>query len=514
MSGPASGHGTPYELRVREAVWETDPRFGILAWGIGSIFLGLIISVLLIHGEMRLLVLVLLGLLGIACLSPPRGIVILTAFLPFMYFTRRLVLEYQEFAQRDPILVFPAIVTCIMCASVMIFHRQRVFYYFRRSPLLTAAALLMFVLVLQMFNPLQGSIFVGLAGGMFFLVPMMWLVLGLVTTRESLARLLNMVLVIGCITGLYGIYQHYFGLSEIEIYEMQSKHFLKTFGSLEDVRVMSTFAGLVDFARYLTVSGFIAFAWFWRTRWLFGLFLFALQIVALLFTAQRTSFLVILFSIVMLIIVQGKGTRRIIARGLGASLVILLLYGIAYTFEPKEVYNQRFSKNPFVVHTVSGVTHPTEEATLHSRLDAWGGILLGAFTNNPIGRGLGSTTPAASKFEGGRYYEADSYFFELFYGSSVVAPLLFGVIAFILMRDLLRLCIDDPRDHLLRVCFAIMCGALLSSVFGITPRDNITGPLMWLIIGWVVRESVDRAPVTSGRSPAVRSDALATEEGR
>src|SRR5882762_8052407 len=55
------------------------------------ISLGLTIAILLSEGEIRYIVLLLLTILGLVCLSPKRGIFIVLAFLPFMYFLRRQV---------------------------------------------------------------------------------------------------------------------------------------------------------------------------------------------------------------------------------------------------------------------------------------------------------------------------------------------------------------------------------------------------------------------------------------
>jgi hypothetical protein len=492
-SRDASGRA-PYELRVPAAdMASRDPRMKMLLWGAGSVLLGIATSYLLIQGEFRALLLLLLTVLGIGCLSPRRGVYILTAFLPFMYFIRRSVLHFQEFSQLDPVLLFPAVTTMAMCLGVLIFYGPTVFHYLRRSSLLKLSMLMLGVFVLEMFNPLQATVLVGLAGALYFIIPMLWLFFGLLIDREDMYRILKMVLVIGCITSVYGIYQHFFGLSSVEIYELESKHFLKTFGTIAEARVMSTFSGLVDFARYLTFSAFLAFAYFWRNKRNLSLLLpLGLQLFAMLYTASRTSFLVTIFSGMMLLILGGTNVKRIVVRGLAASVLVLVLYGYLYQYEPRRTYNQRFSSNPFVVHTLSGLSHPTEESSFASRLKGWGFILVTTFTEYPFGHGLGATTTAAGKFEGSEYYEADSYFFELFYGSGIVAAILFAAVAYIFIRNMLKMCTEEPDEYLYRVILALMCGVFLSSVFGVTPRDTITGPLIWMIVGWVIRADLDR----------------------
>lgn len=492
-----------YVLRApKSGMGVRDPRSALLLWGLGSILLGVLITWLLVRDQFRLLVLVLLVLLGLVSLAPRRGVFILTAFLPFMYYIRRSVLVFQEFSQRDPILLFPAVVTAAIWIGVIVFYGPTVLYYLRRSGILIASTLLMGLFALQIINPLQGNLLVGVAGALFFIIPIMWLYFGLVIDPEDMQRLLQMVVVIGVVTSLYGLYQHFFGLSEVEEYELTSKGFLKYFGSERDVRIMSTFSGLVDFARYLSISGFLAFAYFWRRkRALSMLLLLGLMLWAMLYTASRSAFLVMIFSIVMLLVLTGATMRQVLVRGIAAAVVIVAIYGMFYRSDSRQVYRQDFSANPFVVHTLSGITHPTQESSFKTRIKTWAGITRNAIFGlpfGPLGHGLGSTTAAASKFEGGEYFEADSFFFEITYGSGLIAPVLFLVIVGLLLRQLAVLCLEEPDRYVYRICFGFLCGFVLSSVFGVSPRDTISGPLGWLMIGWVAREMVDRQEAVPG----------------
>ncbi len=465
----------------------------ILLWGMASVLMGLLTTYLLMRGEIRLLVLLSLGMLGVACLSLRNGVYILTAFLPFMYFLRRQVLHFQEYEPRDPILLFPAFTTLAMLGGMLVFRGRVFFHYFRESAVLKYATFLMLVFFAAAANPMQSSPLVGVAGIMYFIVPMAWCFFGLLLSREDMRRIQTMVLVIGTVTALYALFQHYFGMSAVEIMELKAKQFLKGFGGISKARVMSTFAGLSDFATYMTVFAFIAFA-----RLLYGrrkvlmAALFVLALWAMLWSAIRTSYLVLVFSLLMLATLSTKSLRGIIVRAAVLCIVIVVLYGVLYTYNPRSLYGQQFSDNPFVVHTISGITHPTQEGTFKVRLKNWSGIVAGAFTSAPLGHGLGSTTTAAGKFGEGKQFETDSYFFELFYGSGLFAPMLFLILLGLFLRDLLLLCLKYPAVMEYRICFGITCGAALSSVFGQAFRDSISGPLMWLMMGWVIREIVDR----------------------
>lgn len=494
MTPNEPGPQAPYVLKApTSGAGVLDPRSALVVWLSGTILVGLIVSYLLVLGEVRPLVLLLLGVLGVLCLAPRRGVYILIVFLPFMYALRRFVLNFQPFEQRDPILLFPIITVTVMFLGVIIFSNARVFHYFTRSPLLKACAFLMGVFVLQIFNPLQGSVLVGVAGGMYFIIPILWCFLGLMLRRDDPRRIVNIVIAIGLITALYGLKQHYLGLTEVEVYELKAKEFYKTFGSSDTVRVMSTFSSLGDFSAYLMISGYFAFTALWRSRKNLGMLLvLGVDLLAMVWLAVRTSFILLVFGALMFVVLQGRNARQIVFRAFASLALVGILYGVLSTYDPQRMYDQSFSTNPYVVHTLSGLTHPTQESSLRLRISNWSYIVSSTVFPYPFGRGLGSTTPAARKFVGGRPFQADSYFFELFYGSGLLAPVLFVIIVVSCLRQLLGLCLKDRDNHLYKVVLGLTCALFLGSVFGLAARDSIVGPILWLLVGWTVREVIDR----------------------
>lgn len=496
MAGPSQGArhqaipapGMPPRLMVPMR----RPGTIALVWGVGATILGLVVAFLLVSGEIRAAVLLLLTVLGLLCLSPNRGIYILIAFMPFMYFLRRQVLHFEAFSQLDPILLFPSIVTIAMFLGFIVFYSDRFYWYYRHSAMMKVVVLLLVVFFLEVFNPIQGHILVGVAGAMYYIIPMLWVFLGLLQDRRGIRRILFVVMVIGTITALYGIYQHYFGFSEVERYEMESKRFYKAFGKTP--RSMSTFAGLGDFANYMVMSGYLVFAHFMRTKKnLAYLVILATMVVALIWTASRTCLLMLLLSVLLFFILKTKRKGIILLRGLAALALVVGIYAYLYSKSSREIYRAQGTDNPFIAHTVAGMTHPTEESTFLIRLDVWGYVLRSAFTEFPFGRGLGTTTTAANKFGGGKMFEGESYFFGVMYGSGPFAALLFVVLVTMLMRSSLNLTLAEDESSPHRLILAFMTSVIVGSVFGGMIGDQITGPVIWLLIGWTVKESVDRA---------------------
>jgi hypothetical protein len=314
----------------------------------------------------------------------------------------------------------------------------------------------------------------------------------LLLDERDVRRIFTLIILIGAVTALYGVYQHYFGFSEVEQYELESKRFVKSFG--ERPRIMSTFAGLADFSLYMATAGALCFMYYWHSRRnLLFLVLLGLTSFAILWAASRTSFLILAFAIISFLIVDSKQPRLVVFRGVVALVAVAALYLYLYTYTPIQVYEAHGSSNPFVAHTVSGITHPTEESTFRKRLSTWAYVVGPGLLEQPLGRGLGSTTTAALKFEGGRRFATDSYFFEIIYGSSPLAGLLFIVVVVSFFRAALSLSLRFRDNLAYKIVIGLLSCYFLGSVFGYSIRDTISGPLAWLLIGWTVREYVDRS---------------------
>jgi len=470
-----------------------DHRPAVFLWGVVTIVLGVTIAVLLTQGQIRAIVLVLLFVLGLLCLSPKRGVYIMLIFLPFMYYLRRQVLYFNDFSKTDLILLFPPLVTIAMFLGFLIFYTKSFYHYLQNSLLMKLLLVLQILYFVQVFNPLQGNILVGVAGAIYFVIPILWVFLGLLLDERDVRRIFMVVIVIGTLTSAYGIYQHYFGLTGVEKYEIEAKQLYTTLG--EKQRIMATFAGLGDFSLYISTAAFLAFASFWRTK-TNPLYLAAIgvMVLAMLWVAVRAALFTLAFSMVMFLIVYARDRKVIIVRAVLAFLVIGSLYSYLYTYKPEDVWRASgSSSDPFIVHTIAGVAHPTEEKSFHTRVANWTYIVKSAFSEYPVGRGLGSTTTAAKKFAGGKGTEADSMFFELIYGSGPLAGILFIAIAIIYFRDALTLVVQSETPFAYRVTFGVMSAYFLGSVFGANLRDVVNSPLAWLLVGWTVRGIVDRA---------------------
>ena len=281
--------------------------------------------------------------------------------------------------------------TLAIVTGIAVFSGPRILQYVSQSALLKAILVFGLLLSLQMFNPIQGNILIGIGGGLYFIIPMLWTIMGLTLKERDLRKIFALIMLIGAVTALYGLYQHYFGFSDVERYEMESKGMFKTFG--EKPRIMSTFAGLGDFSQYMATTGLICFAYYWNSRrHLIYLAVLGLTSFALLWAATRSMFFILIFAVITFLIVASKNPRVILVRGVVALVAVTAVYGYLYTFSPADIYRAEGTHNPFIVHTISGLAHPTEESSFQKRLSIWSFV---------VGRGfLPSARPGSGRGDG------------------------------------------------------------------------------------------------------------------
>src|SRR5437773_2825882 len=95
--------------------------------------------------------------------SLEAGLVAMMIFEPLRGFLRRAQYLYLTYSQSDPIHIVTPIVTLLAFALILQRHRLRLFH---QSTLAVLVSLLATIYFVQIFNPLQGGLAVGLSGAM------------------------------------------------------------------------------------------------------------------------------------------------------------------------------------------------------------------------------------------------------------------------------------------------------------------------------------------------------------
>jgi len=103
------------------------------------------------------------GLIGMMLFEPLRGLI------------RRAQYLFVDYSTSDPIHLLTPIVTLV--AFILLLKNRRL-DIFRQSRLAPAVSFLLLIYFVQIFNPLQGGLFIGFSGALFMLLPVLWFYFG------------------------------------------------------------------------------------------------------------------------------------------------------------------------------------------------------------------------------------------------------------------------------------------------------------------------------------------------
>jgi len=418
-----------------------------------------------------------------------KGIIAVLIFLPLMAFLRRAVYFISPYAKYDPIhLVAPGLILFIF-VEMLLFDRERLSQAFKGNNLAKYVMVLLGLFVLQIFNPLQGGLLVGLGGAFYYVVPIVWFFVALCYANNQLIRKLMIVtVIIGIITGAYGLYQMVFGFFPFEKYWIETGGFASLrVGRF--IRAFSTFSSPEEYSRYLQITGVIAFGYFLRRKNLGWFLIFAFIGISVIITGVRSSVFGLALSVLVLLVIwKAKNIRRTFIRLVLLVSAFLVIMGFVPLPVSEFYYRSQSIFYTMAGHTARGFFDPIGERTFQGRLNLWKRLLTEVVPRNPVGYGLGSTSIAAQKF-GSSAIGTEGYIFALFVNSGVVGGLLFLIISLTALKKGIELSIQSEGNKALApLVLAIIVGLTLNNIFGSSFVLYSVAPIGWFLIGWIVRQ--------------------------
>lgn len=342
---------------------------------------------------------------GIGCIlflllrrSPAWGVLLTVLYLSFLGGIRRWVVPALGWTSADPLLLVAPVLVLVNFLNMLLTRRVPTDTRLARSLLWLLA--IMFV---EIFNPLQGSLSVGLAGVLFTIVPILWYYYGRHLGSETvLRRMLAAVVGIALLGALFGLYQTYFGLLPVEKewLELNKVNYNAVYLTDKVIRVFSFFTSAQEYMQVVSMGAIVLWAAFLR-----GARLALLPIPflgAMIFLSSlRGAVVITLFACIILWAVQG---RAVLVWGPRFALALILGAG-GLTWSLQQVQEQAYDARTqaLVTHQVDGLImssnprRPVSTAGTHVGMVVVG-IARGFLV--PTGRGLGSTTLAGTKFDG------------------------------------------------------------------------------------------------------------------
>lgn len=432
--------------------------------------------------------------------SLEAGLFAMMLFEPLRGFIRRAQYIFLPYTQTDPIHLVTPVVTIL--AFMTLLQRRR-FSIFTETPLAKMVSVLGLIYFLQIFNPVQGGLAVGFSGALFILVPVAWFYFGQAIKPEFVHTALKLVVVLGLITSLYGLYHLAYGFPAFEQYWLDHTDAYESIALGKIKRALATYSSAEEWGRYIEVGAIIAFgfgvtatSYFRRAGWFFcG----AALAVMLLFTGQRTAIFGLILGVIALLTLGARTWRGAFVR-LGITFAPVLLIGVLAqgpTSDDMLSHGEGEKFQTVLSHSTRGALNPTKEDSLQERFTIWTFLATEIVPRNPLGMGLGATSLAVNRTDkSATLPPVDSYFISSVITCGLPAALLFVAIlvraSFASWRAS-RTATRGSRDaRIWRVVAALMPVLILNSFFGNTFTLYSVAPVGWLLLGWISAQQLSQ----------------------
>jgi hypothetical protein len=373
----------------------------ILLW-IGGFGLMVCLWILLVFGQMDLLCsLLILGVLLLSAVHNRGTAALLTLFfLSVLGDVRRIVAASFGQPPLDLLLLIGPVIAAILGFGALIRVRLS-------DGLAKAMFVLLGLMVLEVFNPMQGGISVGLSGALFYIAPVLWFWVGRQFASPALVErlLYRIVFPLSVLAAVLGLCQTFIGFLPYQQawIEIASKSYVALYVG-HFVRAFGFSVSSAEYAALLAIGAAgTAAAFFGRHRyWILAT---PLLIVAVVLASSRGVVIKVVMSLAVVLVLRRGGRlaiRQILSTGLLLAAGLVSIWAVASHMAPEEDTAAKSSAAAsLIAHQTGGFAHPLDSrystAGIHSNMVLYG--LTQGF-EDPIGHGLGSTTLAATKFGG------------------------------------------------------------------------------------------------------------------
>ena len=430
-------------------------------------------------------------------ISLEAGLFTMMLFEPLRGFLRRAQYLFVPYSQTDPIHLVTPLVT--MLALAMLVQRRR-FAIFRETPLAALVSILGLIYFLEIFNPLQGGLTVGFSGALFMLVPVAWFYFGQGVSQRFVLVAFKIIVALGMLTSLHGLYQLTFGYPRFEQYWLDNVEFYDAIAVGHTTRALATFSSAEEWGRYVVLGALIAFGFGFgahRFRHRLGWFLCGGSLAAvLLVIGQRTANFGLIIGFMTLVLLGARSVQGVAGRLILLLLPVLLVTVLVKPPSADDMWDKDETQTMAAVisHTQRGTLQPGGEESLFVRFKIWQDLITDVIPYRPLGTGLGAGSLSAAKFSSGpRLPNSDNFIMVVAVSCGIPGALLFVWIlwraSLLAFRAARRSRPQTPEATIARIVASLMPVLVLNSFFGLTFSLYSVAPIAWLLIGWVSAEA-------------------------
>lgn len=442
------------------------------ALGIGGT---VVLIFLAIEGQVRLAftLVFLVVFLGLACVNVYWSILATFGYLTFLGDLRRWIMPFEDWSGADPLLVVGALVAIVLWVVAITSDRVKF-----DTALSKWMLLLMAIMALQVFNPIQGGLMVGVIGAVFLLVPLLWYWVGKSYGSEKFLNTLffRLIVPLACIAALFGFYQVIYGYPEYQLEWYRVGGYTALGPGEEYLRPLSVFPNITEYVNYLGVAIIALLALVLRRKAILGpLLLIAFLFAAMFASGTRGPVLFIILTAAVMWTLLGR-TKAVWAPRLAIAILVGVV-GLTWGLE-QVAQGDGDGRADFNIQRQADLfPEGGDGGTISNHLSLMrsGAVLT---MEQPLGRGTGYITRGASQFgDGGFSTEKDftDMFLALGISGGLVYLIVLGYTTLLAVRYWFR-----TRNTV----GLIILGILVFSVFGwLTPGRYVMTPLIWFCVG-------------------------------
>lgn len=336
-------------------------------------------------------------------------------------------------AGADVLLVLGGVFALIICANA--FAKQQIKFNTAMSKWVLA---LMAVMVLQIFNPGQGSLMAGVVGAMFVLVPFMWYWVGRTYANEAFLEivLFRVVVPLGVLAAAYGIYHALYGYLPHQQLWLEENWFAGL-GSPDNPAPISFFSNNQEHGAFLTIGTVLCWAAFLKGRRTYILLL-PVFFTALVLTGSRGPVVFSLLGMCTMWAAMGKDPRTWVLRG--GVAVLIGVTGLVWTLNQTASWELDDSVQQRITRQTQELDISQRETGGYSSIGTHTYLMLRGYTSviqYPLGRGIGFTTLANRYGSGG--YSTETEFGDSFLGLGIPGGIAYHAVIFLVIIYTVRL---------------------------------------------------------------------------
>jgi hypothetical protein len=425
---------------------------------------------------------------------------ILFCYFPFAAFIRRIYMLYQPglAGSNDPLIILPDLLMASMAVGFLVMLRQgkRIEPLWGTRPLSAAIVALMVLCLIEVFNPMMGSIESGLNGLRQFTLWMMlyFLVPAVITKKEQIHNWIYVTLFTGTITGLYGAYQYIFEFPVWDrLWAEQNYVTGQTIG--DTMRAFSTFSFTSTFSQYMIIAA-IAATMALRMRnlgnftRLLSPFFLACCVLGLGVTFVRSSYIGLIVAWVIGLTVGGKKKNR----WLRLAVILIVSYGVMSVMphtHGDSAATETATTGKLVTDRMLTMTDPSKVDTFTFRLLVWQRVIDWSWSY-PAGVGIGAG--GSSRFGNNNYIVSamaytESQVFSMLAEVGWPGLILYMYIVLYGLWHALRVFdrVEDPDlKRLVQLMIMLQMGIFVAGVSGGTVLYTLPGcAFYWAALGMV-----------------------------